>query len=52
VYHPECELVVAFEDPDIGIRWPVERPQLSAKDAKRCALSQIDVSRLPQYRSA
>jgi dTDP-4-dehydrorhamnose 3,5-epimerase len=39
VYHPECELVVAFDDPDIGIRWPVERPQLSARDTKRCALS-------------
>jgi dTDP-4-dehydrorhamnose 3,5-epimerase len=51
VYHPECELVVAFDDPEIGIRWPVERPQLSARDAKRCALSQIDVSRLPQYHS-
>jgi dTDP-4-dehydrorhamnose 3,5-epimerase len=50
IYHPECELVVAFDDPAIGIRWPIERPQLSARDKQRCALSEIDPEKLPRYR--
>ena len=52
VYHPECELVVAFDDPEIGIRWPIEQPQLSARDKQSCALSAIDPSRLPRYCAA
>lgn len=31
-YHPETELTVAWNDPDVGIRWPIVRPTLSAKD--------------------
>lgn len=32
-YHPGDEFGVLWNDPAIGIRWPVERPLLSAKDA-------------------
>ncbi|MEW9799416.1 dTDP-4-dehydrorhamnose 3,5-epimerase [Alteromonas sp. CYL-A6] len=34
-YHPESEVSVRFDDPDIGIDWPLvngESPSLSAKD--------------------
>ena len=30
-YSPQHELAVAWNDPDIGIQWPVEKPQLSEK---------------------
>jgi dTDP-4-dehydrorhamnose 3,5-epimerase len=34
-YHPEAERSIAWNDPDIGIRWPLAEPVLSEKD--RCA---------------
>ena len=32
LYAPEMEGSVAWDDPDLGIRWPVEAPVLSKKD--------------------
>ena len=32
VYNPSTEFCVAWNDPDIGIEWPIESPILSAKD--------------------
>jgi len=32
-YAPECERGFRWDDPAVGIRWPVERPILSARDA-------------------
>lgn len=32
-YHPEDELGVIWNDPEIGISWPISAPVLSAKDA-------------------
>ena len=32
LYRPESEFSVAWNDPDIGIAWPIEEPILSAKD--------------------
>jgi len=32
-YHPEDEIGVLWNDPEIGIDWPVKAPRLSAKDA-------------------
>lgn len=32
-YHPEDEIGVAWNDPEIGIDWPLATPLLSAKDA-------------------
>lgn len=31
-YHPECEIVVAWNDPEIGIDWPIAEPLLSQRD--------------------
>ncbi len=40
-YHPEAEFSVAWNDPDIGIAWPIASPILSEKD--RCAPQLKDV---------
>ena len=43
-YAPDCDAGVAWDDPGIGIDWPLEgrAPVLSAKDAAQPALSEID----------
>ncbi|MDH3209322.1 MAG: dTDP-4-dehydrorhamnose 3,5-epimerase, partial [Burkholderiaceae bacterium] len=41
MYHPECELSVAFDDPDLAIVWPVAAPQVSAKDRAAPRLAQL-----------
>jgi dTDP-4-dehydrorhamnose 3,5-epimerase len=46
-YHPETELGVRWDDPDIGITWPLESPLVSAKDGKFPRLAEIDAARLP-----
>ena len=45
-YTPQHEYAVAWNDPDIGIQWPVERPQLSDKDARAPRLKDIPRERL------
>ena len=42
LYHPEDELGVIWNDPAIGIRWPIAAPLLSAKDAALPRLSEIE----------
>ncbi len=47
-YHPETEFSVAWNDPDLGIEWPIASPILSEKD--RCAPRLKDVEdRLIDY---
>ena len=44
VYHPASELTLAWDDPTVGIEWPVpagETPQLSAKDAEGLSWDRI-----------
>lgn len=47
-YRPEAEGTVRWDDPEVGIEWPVERPRLSARDAAAPALAEIPPERLPR----
>jgi dTDP-4-dehydrorhamnose 3,5-epimerase len=48
LYDPEDELGIAWNDPQVGIEWPVSEPLLSAKD--KAAPRLVDVlDRLPAY---
>lgn len=49
LYHPESEVGVAYDDPDLGIPWPIENPILGAKDKNNQRLVHIDTARLPRY---
>ncbi len=49
LYAPECEHAIAWDDPDLGIDWPVEAPILSAKDQNAPRLRDAPV--LPDYRT-
>jgi dTDP-4-dehydrorhamnose 3,5-epimerase len=48
-YHPETELSIAFDDPDLGISWPVSQPSLSKKDKEGLRLKDIPKERLVKY---
>jgi dTDP-4-dehydrorhamnose 3,5-epimerase len=49
LYHPECELGVAFDDPALGIQWPSAAPIVGDKDRKNLPLAEIDPAKLPRY---
>ena len=46
-YSPESERCIRWNDPDIGIQWPVVDPRLSPKDAAAPTLREAPV--LPTY---
>lgn len=52
VYDPASELTVRWNDPTIGIDWPVADPVVSPKDADAPCLPDIDPARLPRYDAA
>lgn len=47
VYCAEYDAVIAWDDPDIGVRWPVSSGRLSQKDAAALRLRDIGKSALP-----
>lgn len=47
-YRAEFDAVVAWDDPDIGVRWPVPDGRLSARDAAAPRLADIPRERLPR----
>jgi dTDP-4-dehydrorhamnose 3,5-epimerase len=47
LYHPEAEFSVAWNDPDLGIAWPVENPTLSEKDRNAQCLRDVQESLTP-----
>ncbi|MCS6803734.1 MAG: dTDP-4-dehydrorhamnose 3,5-epimerase [Acidobacteriota bacterium] len=42
-YTPELDRGILWNDPDIGIRWPVQHPILSAKDERLPRLKDADI---------
>jgi dTDP-4-dehydrorhamnose 3,5-epimerase len=46
LYDPVDELTIAWNDPTIGVAWPVEEPRLSPKDAEAPTLAEL-MLRLP-----
>ena len=46
-YAPNCEGGVSWNDPDLGIQWPVDNPILSEKDACYPCLKDVKPDRLP-----
>lgn len=49
VYVREADRVIAHDDPQIAIDWPLPATVISAKDASAPTLSQIDRTHLPIY---
>lgn len=48
-YNAEAEASIVWDDPTIDIKWPIEQPQLSAKDQAAQQLAQCSVDQLPHY---
>ncbi len=48
-YAPASEGTVLWNDPEIGIQWPVQEPTLSEKDRAARPLSEMPESALPRY---
>ena len=48
-FRPEDEGGLLWNDPGVGINWPLKSPQLSDKDKVYSKLSGIDSSLLPKY---
>jgi dTDP-4-dehydrorhamnose 3,5-epimerase len=48
IYRPESDFSVAWNDPDLGIAWPIEEPILSKKDRNAPRLREV-MDRLTDY---
>jgi dTDP-4-dehydrorhamnose 3,5-epimerase len=48
-YQPEDEGGIRWDDPRIGIQWPVKTPILSDRDTNYSGLLEIPEERLPVY---
>jgi dTDP-4-dehydrorhamnose 3,5-epimerase len=48
-YDPADELAIIWNDPAIGVEWPVQTPILSAKDSQAPPLDDV-MDLLPQYK--
>ncbi len=45
-YNPACEVTLRWDDPEVGIKWPVDSPLLSEKDRKGFGLRELPVEKL------
>ena len=43
VYKPEDDAGIAWNDPDIGIEWPLQNPIVSEKDRNAPRLNELDI---------
>jgi dTDP-4-dehydrorhamnose 3,5-epimerase len=51
-YNPKAEYSLRFDDPDIGISWPLDiAPILSGKDQAGLRLRDFPAEQLPEYRA-
>ena len=48
-HHAPGDLAVAWDDPDVGIAWPVAAPTMSARDRRALRLRDVPPDRLPAY---
>jgi dTDP-4-dehydrorhamnose 3,5-epimerase len=48
-YSAPSELGIAWDDPDIGIDWPMQSPRLSSKDQQNFRLRDVPLEQLPRY---
>lgn len=48
-YAPEQEGIILWDDPDLGIDWPIAEPTLSAKDQAGLRLKDVPPDRLPRF---
>lgn len=48
-YNPQAEASVLWNDPDLNIPWPINNPELSAKDKQGIPLADLPRDRLPNY---
>lgn len=48
-YAPEYDRSILWNDPEIGIRWPVETPSLSDKDRAAPPLNEMPEGTLPHF---
>ena len=49
LYQPKLEYGVSWNDPDLGIKWPIDNPLLSEKDLIYPKLKDIELALLPRY---
>lgn len=49
-YHVECEVGIAWNDPDLGIAWPLSAAAISEKDSRYHHLKDIDTDKLPKFK--
>jgi dTDP-4-dehydrorhamnose 3,5-epimerase len=45
-YSPKDEMAIRWDDPDIGIEWPLREPLLSERDASGQPLREVPLERL------
>lgn len=51
-YAPEAERVLVWNDPDVGVEWPIANPRVSARDARGATLSElVGTGALPPFRA-
>jgi dTDP-4-dehydrorhamnose 3,5-epimerase len=46
-YRADSDLAIAWNDPALGIQWPVDAPLLSEKDGRAPRLDEVPLERLP-----